>query len=356
MSDQAISTGTEGTRSGEGIAAGIASVGAFWWFVALLLVVMPLIAGDFVLVQIFGWSFILGMIALSLMLLGGYGGMVSLAQMTVAAIAGYMAAIFGTSSVMNISMGLPWWVAVPIALSIATAFGVIVGALAIRTEGIYTIMITLAISAAFFYFTVQNYDIFNGQRGFNGIRAPVVFEINWREPIPFYYLTLVLAAASYFFVLYLSRSPFGLALQGIRDNARRMSAIGYNVTAHRLAAYAVASFIAGVAGILLTWQNGQISPGTAGISAVIDVLVIAVVGGLSHPIGPFLGALLYVLLRTFALDVFTMLGFESTRFNLLVGIAFLVVVLLSPDGIIGLWRRWRDRNKPAAQQSGGGHH
>jgi branched-chain amino acid transport system permease protein len=136
-----------------------------------------------------------------------------------------------------------------------------------------------------------------------------------------------------------------------------MAAIGYNVTAHRIAAYAVASFIAGVAGILLTWQNGQISPGTAGINPVIDILVIAVVGGLSHPIGPFLGALLYVLLRTFALDVFTMLGFESTRFNLLVGVAFLVVVLLSPDGIIGLWKRWRDRNKAApAVAPTGGHH
>ncbi|WP_181706502.1 branched-chain amino acid ABC transporter permease [Chthonobacter rhizosphaerae] len=339
--------------SASGLPAWLSAVHPAWWILGFLLLFMPAMAGDFVLVQIFGWSFILGMIALSLMFLGGYGGMVSLAQMTIAALAGYMAAVFGTSSVAEISLGLPWWIAVPIALSIATLFGVVVGALAVRTAGIYTIMITLAISAAFFYFALQNYEIFNGQRGFNGIRAPVAFGVDWRAPVPFYYLTLALAAASYLFVVYVGRAPFGLALQGIRDNARRMAAIGYNVTAHRIAAYAVASFIAGVAGILLTWQNGQISPGTAGIPAVIDILVIAVVGGLGHPIGPFLGALLYALLRTFALDVFSAFGFESTRFNLLVGVAFLVVVLASPDGLVGLWRRWRDRRRPAAKPSGG---
>lgn len=328
-----------------GFTAWMAGSGPLWIAVAFLLLAMPWIANEFVLVQIFGWAMILGMIALSLMFLGGYGGMVSLAQMTIAALAGYMGALFGTSSVATLSLGLSWWIAIPIALVIATLFGVIVGALAVRTAGIYTIMITLAIAAAFYYFTLQNYEIFNGQRGFNGIRPPPVFGLDWREPTRFYYLVLAIATASFVFVLYVSRSPFGLALQGIRDNARRMAALGYHVTAHRIAAYAVAAVIAGIAGILLTWQNGQISPGTAGISPVIDVLVVAVVGGMAHPIGPFVGALLYVLLRTFALDVFSAMGFESTRFNLLVGIAFLIVVFLSPDGLVGLWKRWRDRKR-----------
>lgn len=328
-----------------GFTAWMAGAGTLWIVVAFVLLAMPWIANEFVLVQIFGWAMILGMIALSLMFLGGYGGMVSLAQMTIAALAGYMGALFGTSSVATLSLGLSWWIAIPIALVIATLFGVVVGALAVRTAGIYTIMITLAIAAAFYYFTLQNYEIFNGQRGFNGIRPPPVFGLDWREPTRFYYLVLAVSTASFVFVLYISRSPFGLALQGIRDNARRMAALGYHVTAHRIAAYAVAAVIAGIAGILLTWQNGQISPGTAGISPVIDVLVIAVVGGMAHPIGPFVGALLYVLLRTFALDVFSAMGFESTRFNLLVGIAFLIVVFLSPDGLVGLWKRWRDRKR-----------
>ena len=121
-----------------------------YWVVGLVLLIMPLLASNFVLFQIFGWAFIIGMIALSLMFLAGYGGMVSLAQMTVAGCAGYMVAIFGDSAIDTISLGWPWWIAIPIALIIATLFGTLCGALAVRTEGIYTIMITLAIAAAFF--------------------------------------------------------------------------------------------------------------------------------------------------------------------------------------------------------------
>lgn len=311
--------------------------------VALLLLVLPAVASDFVLFQIFGWSFILGTIALSLMFLAGYGGMVSLVQMTVAALAGYMVAVFGASGTTEVSLFWPWWVAVPLAILVAVAFGTLAGALAVRTAGIYTIMITLAIAAAFFYFTRQNYAIFNGFNGISSIRAPQVLGVDWRAPVPFYYLVLVLTGASYFAVSYVSRSPFGLALQGIRDNPRRMAALGFNVTAHRIAAYAFAALLAAVAGILLVWLNGQISPGTAGIGAVIDILVIAVVGGLGKPIGPFIGAFIYVLLRTFALDLLVAVGLDGQRFQLLIGLGFLLVVFFSPDGVIGLWARWRER-------------
>jgi branched-chain amino acid transport system permease protein len=313
------------------------------WLVVLFLLFVPAFANDFIQFQIFGWSFVLGMIALSLMFLAGYGGMVSLVQMTVACVAGYMVAIFGHSAFQSISFFWPWWVAVPIAIAIAMAFGTISGALALRTTGIYTIMITLAIAAAFYYFGEQNYSILNGHQGFNSVAAPVVFGIDFHASTPFYYLSLCLAALSFCAVLYISRSPFGLALQGIRDNPRRMAALGFNVTAHRLGAYALAAFIAAIAGILLTWQNGQISPFTAGIGPVIDILVIAVIGGLGHPIGAFIGALIYVVLRTFAIDILQNVGLDPARFNLLVGLGFLAIVFWSPDGILGLWARWRER-------------
>ena len=135
----------------------------------LFLLILPAFASNFVLIEMFGWAMILGMIALSLMFLAGYGGMVSLVQMTVAGCAGYMVAIFGTSVMTDISLGWPWWVGVPLAIVIAVIFGTLSGVLSVRTEGIYTIMITLAIASAFYYFTLQNYTIFNGfsrlQRG-----------------------------------------------------------------------------------------------------------------------------------------------------------------------------------------------
>ncbi|MGL4636680.1 MAG: branched-chain amino acid ABC transporter permease [Beijerinckiaceae bacterium] len=317
-----------------------------WWITIIVLIGLPLVANSFWLFQVFGWTFILGMIAISLMFLAGYGGMVSIAQMTIAGVAAYSVAYLGTSGVVTSSgaphsFGWPWWVIVPAAILIAGLCATLIGALAVRTEGIYTIMITLAIAAAFFYLTLQNYTIFNGYTGFNRIIPPELFGINWRNPVPFYYLSLGCAALSYGAVVYVSRSPFGLALQGVRDNPRRMAALGFNVTAHRVAAYAFASIFASVGGILLVWQNTQIAPNTVGIAAAIDVLVVAVVGGLRRPLGSFIGAFIYVLLQVFSPDFLGALGFSTERFKLIIGIGFLAIVLFSPDGVLGLWDRWR---------------
>lgn len=333
-------TGSASRTQGR-LATWLSQIPAWGWLLMAFMLCLPLFASDFVIFQIFGWSMILGMIALSLMFLAGYGGMVSLVQMTVAACAGYMVAIFGTSAATEISLGWPWWLYIPVAILIAMAFGTISGALAVRTEGIYTIMITLAIASAFFYFTRQNYVLFNGFSGFNSVDPPRLFGVDWRQAVPFYYLTLFWATFAYLAVWYVARSPFGLALQGIRDNPRRMSALGFNITAHRVAAYTFAAFFAAIAGILLTWQNNQISPGTAGVGPVIDILIIAVVGGLKRPIGPFIGALVYVLLRTFALDVLVAAGLDGQRYSMLIGLGFLLIVFFSPDGLLGLWERWK---------------
>jgi branched-chain amino acid transport system permease protein len=324
---------------GDATLAALDRVPSGYWILLALLLVLPVFASNFVLFQIMGWSFILGMIALSLMFLAGYGGMVSLVQMTVAGLAAYLVAIFGSSAIASISLGWPWWVNLPIAIIVATLFGTVVGALAVRTAGIYTIMITLAVAAAFFYFVRQNYPIFNGFTGFNDVLPPRLFGVDWRDPVAFYYLSLFWAIVSFAAVTYVSRSPFGLALQGVRDNARRMAALGFNVTAHRVAAYAFASLIAAVAGVLLVWLNAQVSPGTVAVGPAIDILVIAVVGGLGNPLCPFIGALIYVVLRTFALDVLVAVGLSGERFELLIGAGFLIVVLLSPDGILGLWAK-----------------
>jgi branched-chain amino acid transport system permease protein len=303
--------------------------------VLLAALIYPWVATPFFTFQIGAQSLALGLVALSLTFLAGYGGMVSLAQMTVAGIAGYMFAIFATSGT-DISLRWPWGLAVALALVIATGSGALIGWFSVRTEGIYTIMITLAIGVAFYYLAQQNYSIFNGFQGFQSVRTPVVLGVDLRDPVPFYYLALASALAGYFFVAYLLRAPFGVALQGIRDNPRRMSALGFDVTAHRVAAYAVAGLIAAVGGVLLVWYNGLISPGSVGTSWLINILIIAVLGGMRHPIGPFIGAIVFVLLQNFAVDL---VGRE--RFNLLIGGVFLVIVLFSSDGLLGWWARGR---------------
>jgi len=347
-------------RPRESLSELLARQGTGFWVVVVLLLVMPALANPFWLVQIVAYAMILGMIALSLMFLGGYGGIVSLVQMTVAAFAAYLVAILGDSAITQISMKWPWWMAVPVAVVLATAFGTLSGALSVRTEGIYTIMITLAIASAFYYLCLQNYTIFNGFSGFNGVLPPVFLGVNWGESIPFYYLALVCTALSYWAVVYCARAPFGLALQGTRDNPRRMAALGFDVVAHRIAAYAFASVIAAFAGVLLVWYQRQVSPGTAGIGPVVDILIIAVVGGLSRPIGPFVGALVYVVLRTFSLDLLTAAGLDGRRYQLVIGAGFLAIVLFSPDGLVGIWQRLRERHrrsreaKAAEMRIGGG--
>jgi branched-chain amino acid transport system permease protein len=301
---------------------------------AVALLLYPAVASEFFVAQIGAYSLIWGLLALSMMLLAGYGGMVSLAQITTAGVAAYTVAIFGTNNMNIHGFGWPWWVLVPFAVLVAATVSALIGAISVRTEGIYTIMITLAIAAAFFYFAQQNYALFNGHSGYAGIPTPRVFGIDWRDPVPFYYLCLLVAAACYAAVLYCSRSTFGLALQAIRDNGRRMRAVGFNVTAHKVVAYFYSGVIAGLAGVLLVWFNGRVSPGTVDVGQAVEVLVIAVIGGLRHPIGPFVGAAFVILIQTFAIDI---VGAE--RYNTLIGLVFLAIVFASPDGLLGLWGR-----------------
>jgi branched-chain amino acid transport system permease protein len=316
-------------------------------FILAFVLIYPFVVSPFFAFQIGGQALALGMIALSLSFLAGYGGMVSLAQMTVAGVAGYSVAIFGTSAT-PISLGWPWWLVVPMAVFVATIFSIAVGWLSVRTEGIYTIMITLAMGVAFYYLALQNYSVFNGFQGFQKLYAPEVFGVNWQQPVPFYFLALAVSMSGYFWIKWLVRTPFGLSLQGVRDNPRRMNSLGYNVVLHRVMAYAVSGVIAGLGGVLLVWYNGLITPNSMNTGWLINILVIAILGGIKHPIGPFIGAIIFVLLQTFAIDVIS-----RERFNLVVGVVFLAIVLFSPDGIVGLWSKLRSRFgvKPSIESS-----
>ncbi len=319
-------------------------LGAIRWRHVVVLaaaLLYPWVASPFFTFQIGGQALALGLIALSLTFLAGSGGMVSLAQMTIAGMAGYLTAIFGTSVQAHISLGWPWWLVLVIAIVVPTLNAAFIGWLSVRTTGIYTIMITLAFGVAFYYFCLQNYTIFNGFQGFHDVRPPALFGVDWRQPIPYYYLALACALAGYFLVKYLLRAPFGLVLQGVRDNPRRMDALGYNVIAHRVAAYAAAGVLASVGGILMVWYNSLIAPGSVGTGALLTILIIAVLGGMRHPIGAFLGAIVFVLLQNFAIDLLGTAYRE--RFNTVIGMVFLLIVAFSPDGLLGWWTHVRSR-------------
>jgi branched-chain amino acid transport system permease protein len=328
-------------------ASGLRTQGIVYACVATALLAYPAFASPFFIFQIGAQSLVLGLVALPLAFLAGYGGMVTLSQLTVAGIAGYAMALLGTNADAAHSLGWPWWLALAAALVAGTLAATIIGMLAVRTEGIYTIMITLAIGVAFFYLVQQNYTVFNGFQGLARILPPPLFGIDWRSPVPFYYLSLAFAGLGYAAIAYVARTPFGMALQGIRDNPRRMRALGFHVTQHRVAAHALAGLVASVGGVLLAWYNSQISPGSVNTTAMINILIIAVLGGMRHPAGAFIGALLFVLLQNFAIDLV-----DRERFNLVIGGVFLLVLMVSPDGLLGIWRRLRGVARPAAQRGG----
>ena len=211
-------------------------------------------------------------------------------------------------------------------------------------------MITLAIGMAFFLFAQQNYAIFNGHSGFAGIAPPQLFGVNWRDPVPFYYLALFVAGAllcrrGLCRALDLRAQPAGDPRQSAPHARARLQ----RRRAPRRRLLRLAGLIASLAGVLLVWFDGRISPGTIGVDRLIDILVIAIVGGLRHPAGAFIGAVFFVLLSTFATDI---VGAE--RFNTLIGVLFLAIVLFSPDGLLGLWekaRRALSRGRAARSKS-----
>ena len=203
-----------------------------------------------------------------------------------------------------------------------------------RTRDIYLLMITLALAMGVFRFVETNIAWFNGYEGIRNVVGPTLLGLDFRNAFVFYHVALATAALLYAGVLYLVRTPFGLVLQGIRDNPRRVAALGYAVGLHRIAAFGVAGFVAGCGGVLSTMYNIGISPGTIGLGATVNVLIMSVIGGLGHPIGAFAGSLIFTVFDTFAASIY-----DRDRFNTLIGVVFLAIVLASPDGAIGLGAR-----------------
>ena len=304
---------------------------------ALVAASFPFYGGDFLVVQIVAQSIWLGIIAMSLIFLAGYGGMVSLAQTTLYGLAAY------TIGILSVRLGQPWYLAVPAALVTAIVGAFIFGLIAVRTRGIYFLMITLAMAMVIFYLANQNYTVFGGHTGINGIRAPTVGPISFRDPTAFYYLALACGLVTWGGLRYIVRSPFGLALQGIRDNHRRMRALGYGVEGHRVAAFVVAGLVAGVGGVLGAWYNGAISPAYIDLARIVNVLVIAVIGGMVYLEGAFVGALAFTLVNNFASSY-------TDRYNTVIGLTFLLIVLFSPNGLLGLARKFQDLRRRGRSQ------
>jgi branched-chain amino acid transport system permease protein len=278
---------------------------------------------------------ILGIVAASLIYLSAYGGMVSLAQVSMFGIAGFVVGNLTTNgNTKGLNLGWNPWLGALAGIAVAVAVGLLFGALASRSVGIYFLMITLTYSVIANLTFGQVTDV-SGFGGISGIPAPNAIGNVQAHQNRLYYVALVVALVVYLLLRYVARTPFGLTLQGVRDDPVRMASLGYNVLLHRTVAFAFAAFIAAVGGVIFVWWNGHIDPASIDLGATIDVLVIAVVGGLYRLEGAWVGALLFVVINNYSQQI----SFIGPRFHTLIGAIFLIIVLVSPGGIVGLWER-----------------
>ena len=287
------------------------------------LLVLPHVTAPSFFVQIVIRSFWLGTIAASLTFLIRYAGMISLAQTAVYGTAAYVTANF------TVVRGVDPWAAAASGVAIATLVALAIGLISARARGVYFLMITLTAGVFVYYFALQYRPFTFGFGGINGVQVPSFGAIAFRDPLNFYYLalgvSLVAAGALYAY----ARSPLGLALQGDRDCPERMTALGLNTTAVRVAGFVAAGVVASVGGVLSVWFNGQVSPGSLDIVRTIDILVIAVLGGIHRIEGAWVGAFVMSVLSIYASDV-------TDYYNTVIGLVFILVVVFSPGGTLGL--------------------
>jgi branched-chain amino acid transport system permease protein len=315
--------------------------------------VMPFVVSDFFLNVILTKALWLGVAAASLVFLAAYGGMVSLGQVGIYGVAGMTYANLVLADGGSAAAWNPW-LALIAALVVATIVALGFGWIAARSEGIYFLMITLAFSVLVFYFFSQVTQL-SGFGGVNRVDLPTILGTPEQDPVPRYFVTLVVAVLVFVALRGIARTAFGLGLQGIRDEPARMRALGFDVTLHRLLAFGLAGFVAGVAGVLSVWYNSRITPGSINLEQTINILIIAVIGGLYRLEGAWIGALAYALIdnysREWVPDIGNVLG--SARFNTIIGLVFLIIVLLSPGGLVGIWEGVRNR-LGGGRRGGGG--
>ena len=316
------------------------------WAVIAGVAALPMIGSDFFISFLMTRVLILAIAASSIVFLFRYGGMTSLAQFLIFGVAGFMVGnAVGDSGSKGLKLGWGPWVAVIFALGICLIVSLLLGALASRTSGIYFLMLTLTYAVIGYYFFGQVTTL-SGFGGITGIRPPPLFQ---NHPWRLYYAAVGLSILVYLGFKAISRTPFGLALQGTRDDPVRMASLGFNVSLHRTLAFVIAGFVAACAGILYIWWNGQIDPTSISIGPTLDLLIIAVIGGISYLEGAWLGALVYVAANIYLRNVplIDQIGITEARFNTVIGFLVLLIMVLSPEGIMGIVDRLRHSGRGA---------
>ena len=274
---------------------------------------------------------ILSIFALSLELLVGMTGLVSLGHAAFYGIGAYATVLASGRDGGSIA-----WL-LPLAMGSAALYALVVGALSLRTRGVYFIMVTLAF-AQMAYFVFHDTPFGGGSDGiYMYIRptlGPIDFESRWVQ----FYGVLAALAGTYALLALIRRSRFGAALAGIRVNEQRMRAAGFAVYGYKLAAFVIAGALAGLAGFLLASRDGVVNPELMAWHNSGEVLLMIILGGLGHLRGAVIGAVAFTLLKE-VLSTHALVGPLADQWQLTLGLSIIAFVALLPKGLIGLAAR-----------------
>jgi branched-chain amino acid transport system permease protein len=264
---------------------------------------------------------IYGTLAMSIDILAGFAGRTSLAH----------GAIFGVSAYVVVyvvsTLGLSPVLAIALAVGAATLLAALFALIAVRTSGVYFLLITLALGMIIWGICLRWTDVTGGENGLRGdLRIGIL-----RDPRAFYWITLAVTAILSFAMWRLVRSPFGLTLRGIRDSESRMRSLGYNVQAHLFVGFMVSGFFAGAAGVLYAFFNSFVSPTTVALAQSVQGLLMAITGGIGTLFGSFIGAAAILTLQN-------VVSSYTERWQTALGLTFILVMIFAPHGLVGLLR------------------
>jgi len=287
-------------------------------FAALAL--LPAFAGDFY-VNLASQILIAAIFALSLNLLVGFGGMTSLGHASYLGITAYISAL------LTSRYGFGHGSAAILAIAGTTAMAALFGVIALRATGLGFLMITLALSQVLWGLAYRMSDVTNGDNGVTGLTRPMPFGISLESAPSFYWFALVVASMAFMMMTIFVSSAFGSSLKGVRDQPRRMAALGFHPWMIRWITFIYAGFWGGVSGLLYVYYHKYIHPTSLSITSSAEALLGVIAGGSGTISGPVVGAALVLLLKNYA-------SAYIERWNMLLGLVFLFIVMVMPTGIV----------------------
>jgi branched-chain amino acid transport system permease protein len=306
------------------------------------LIAFPFFGTEFY-AQMVARMMILAIFAMSLDLLLGVTGMVSLGHAAYFGLAGYALA-FLTPETGPVSL---WWT-LPLAVGISALAALVIGFFVVRTHGIYFIMVTMAFAQMVFYVFFDNKPL-GGSDGLYINFRPEAGLFDLENKRVFYYFTLFFLVVVYLFLRRLLWSPFGRVLAGIRVNEHRMRAMGYGTFGYKLAAFTLGGALAGLAGFLGAMQTGFVNPELMGFHLSAHAIMMVILGGIGNFAGAIVGAFAFEYLLHAFKDLPNIGGFKTGKhWQLWMGLFIVAIIILAPRGLLGLAARALRRNEPDA--------